>query len=68
MKFVHHIYLKLSTVFLFFQLVYFNVASCLILDTDYKPNVLVPTDISNEPDDAQSLVRLLLCSNELPVG
>ncbi|CCH43384.1 putative secreted protein [Wickerhamomyces ciferrii] len=32
---------------------------------DYKPNVFVLTDISNEPDDAESLVRLLLYTNEI---
>ncbi|CCH43385.1 putative secreted protein [Wickerhamomyces ciferrii] len=32
---------------------------------DYKPNVFVLTDISNEPDDAQSLVRLFLYTNEI---
>lgn len=59
--------MKASTLFLLFQLVYFNVASCFILDKDYKPNIFVLTDISNEPDDAQSLVRLLLYSNELSI-
>ncbi|GAM39537.1 hypothetical protein TCE0_034f11168 [Talaromyces pinophilus] len=32
-----------------------------------KPRVFVTSDISNEPDDAQSLVRLLLYSNEFDV-
>jgi hypothetical protein len=32
-----------------------------------KPRVLVLTDISNEPDDEQSLVRFLLYSNEFDV-
>ncbi|KAK9321369.1 hypothetical protein V1517DRAFT_353802 [Lipomyces orientalis] len=31
------------------------------------PNVYILTDISNEPDDAQSLVRLLLYSNEVNI-
>ena len=39
------------------------------LDTgDYeKPRVIVLTDIGNEPDDAQSLVRFLVYSNEFDV-
>ncbi|KAJ4264253.1 hypothetical protein NW762_005447 [Fusarium torreyae] len=32
-----------------------------------KPRVFITTDISNEPDDAESLVRLLLYSNELNI-
>ena len=32
-----------------------------------KPRVFVTSDISNEPDDAQSLVRFLLYSNEFDV-
>ncbi|PKS08797.1 hypothetical protein jhhlp_003406 [Lomentospora prolificans] len=32
-----------------------------------KPRVFVTSDISNEPDDAESLVRLLLYSNELDI-
>lgn len=59
--------MKLSLVFCFLQLLYFNVVSCLLLEKDYKPNVFILTDISNEPDDAQSLVRLLLYSNELSI-
>ncbi|KAK9452531.1 hypothetical protein V1511DRAFT_190046 [Dipodascopsis uninucleata] len=31
------------------------------------PNIYVLTDISNEPDDAQSLTRLLLYSNEVKI-
>lgn len=42
-----------------------RIASCLIPVKDLKPNVFVLTDISNEPDDAESLVRLLLYSNEI---
>jgi hypothetical protein len=37
----------------------------LIPEKDLKPNIFVLTDISNEPDDAESLVRLLLYTNEL---
>ncbi|KAJ6071017.1 hypothetical protein N7467_012336 [Penicillium canescens] len=32
-----------------------------------KPRVLIVSDISNEPDDAESLVRLLLYANELDI-
>lgn len=39
----------------------------LIPAKDFKPDVFVLTDISNEPDDAESLVRLLLYSNELNI-
>ena len=39
----------------------------LLLSAETKPRVLVLTDISNEPDDEQSLVRFLLYSNEFDV-
>lgn len=39
----------------------------LIPAKDVRPDVFVLTDISNEPDDAESLVRLLLYSNELNI-
>jgi len=39
----------------------------LIPKKDYKPKALVLTDISNEPDDAESLVRLLVYTNEIDV-
>jgi signal recognition particle receptor subunit beta len=32
-----------------------------------KPRVIVLTDIENEPDDAQSMVRFLLYSNQMEV-
>lgn len=38
-----------------------------LLSTETKPRVLVLTDISNEPDDEESLVRFLLYSNEFDV-
>jgi len=52
---------------------FFIVAGCR--NPDYSeeasfeahPRVLVLTDIENEPDDAQSLVRFLLYSNEMAV-
>ena len=31
---------------------------------DPKPRLFVLTDISNEPDDEESMVRLLVCANE----
>ena len=34
---------------------------------DEKPRYFVLTDISNEPDDEQSLVRLLLYANEFDI-
>lgn len=36
-------------------------------DQRLKPRVLVLTDISNEPDDEESLVRLLVYSNEFEI-
>lgn len=33
----------------------------------YKPRVIVLTDIENEPDDAQSMVRFLTYSNQWDV-
>jgi hypothetical protein len=39
----------------------------LVPKKDLKPDVFVCTDISNEPDDAESLVRLLLYTNEVNV-
>jgi hypothetical protein len=37
------------------------------LGTDSAPRILVLTDISNEPDDEESLVRFLVYSNEFDV-
>lgn len=36
-------------------------------ETFAKPRVLVLTDIGNEPDDSESMVRLLLYANELDI-
>lgn len=44
-----------------------QLTSALVPKKDVKPNVFVLTDISNEPDDAESLVRLLLYSNEVSI-
>ena len=41
------------------MLLLFIGAPCMAQTTD-KPRVFVLTDIENEPDDAQSLVRFLL--------
>ncbi|MCL4792969.1 MAG: DUF1593 domain-containing protein [Bryobacteraceae bacterium] len=40
---------------------------CLGATTQTKPRVIVLTDIENEPDDAQSMVRFLLYSNHFEV-
>lgn len=42
-----------------------RVCLALVPPKDYVPDVFVLTDISNEPDDAESLVRLLLYTNEI---
>jgi hypothetical protein len=39
----------------------------LVLETLDKPRVIVLTDITNEPDDEQSMVRFLVYSNEYDV-
>lgn len=52
---------------LFVGFLLISLAYALIPKKDFVPDVFVLTDISNEPDDAQSLVRLLLYSNELNI-
>lgn len=37
------------------------------MDTDGRARLIVLTDIGNEPDDSQSLVRLLVYANELDI-
>lgn len=44
---------------------FIGTIQCLVPAKDYRPDVFVLTDISNEPDDAQSLIRLLLYTNEV---
>lgn len=44
---------------------FIGTIECVVPVKDYRPDVFVLTDISNEPDDAQSLVRLLLYTNEI---
>lgn len=40
---------------------------CVVAPAQEKPRVIVLTDISNEPDDEESLVRFLVYSNEYEV-
>jgi hypothetical protein len=42
-------------------------ATCLPAQPDAKHRILILTDIENEPDDAESLVRFLLYSNQFDV-
>ncbi|KAI9731512.1 MAG: hypothetical protein M1834_004632 [Cirrosporium novae-zelandiae] len=44
-----------------------NGFSCNLADADEKPRIFVLSDISNEPDDTQSMVRLLLHSDQLDI-
>ena len=53
-----------SSLFLLSLLLSFSIHSAGSFD---KPRVIVLTDIENEPDDAQSLVRFLLYSNQFDV-
>ena len=50
--------------FLYIMLGEFNAYS---QDNILKPRVFILTDINNEPDDEQSLVRLLVYSNEFNI-
>jgi hypothetical protein len=43
------------------------LASVFVADATAKPRVFVLTDIENEPDDAMSLVRFLVYSNQFDV-
>src|SRR4051794_309896 len=43
------------------------VALLICLNSGAKPRLIVLTDISNEPDDEESLVRLLVYSNEFDI-
>ncbi|CAN5271835.1 DUF1593 domain-containing protein [soil metagenome] len=51
--------------FLSFALVALCVFTTRVSGQSIKPRMLVLTDISNEPDDEESLVRYLVYSNEL---
>ncbi len=44
-----------------------SISISLIGRTDYKQRLIVLTDIEADPDDTQSLVRLLLYSNEIEI-
>ncbi|MEA3461210.1 MAG: DUF1593 domain-containing protein [Bacteroidota bacterium] len=44
-----------------------SVHAVYAIPTEEKPRVIVLTDIENEPDDAQSLVRFLTYSNQFDV-
>ncbi|HEX9781519.1 MAG TPA: nucleoside hydrolase-like domain-containing protein [Opitutaceae bacterium] len=44
-----------------------TLLACVALHAADKPRVFVLTDIENEPDDAQSMVRFLTCSNQFDV-
>jgi len=50
----------LFPIFLFLSLIW----PTLSINTAEKPRIFILTDILNEPDDSQSLVRYLLYSNE----
>jgi hypothetical protein len=41
--------------------------AAIAIDAEDKPRVIVLTDIENEPDDAESLVRFLTYSNQFDV-
>ncbi len=39
--------------------------SCTSSETSQKPRILITTDIGGDPDDTQSMIRLLVTSNEM---
>lgn len=53
--------------FLVLILLSLAAAYCSAASDQFRPNIFVLTDIENEPDDAQSLIRLLLYSNEIEI-
>ncbi|MBL9190664.1 MAG: DUF1593 domain-containing protein [Opitutaceae bacterium] len=53
--------------FLFRLLAISLLGCCLQLTAADKPRVLVLTDIENEPDDAMSMVRLLVYANQFDI-
>jgi len=64
--------LKAKSIFvvIFIVAAFFSSLPCIASLTSEnveKPRVLILTDIENEPDDAQSLVRFLLYSNQFDV-
>lgn len=56
--------LTLAAVFGFFCIAPRTLASASAIPSAEKPRLVVLTDISNEPDDEESLVRLLVYANE----
>src|SRR6478735_3881014 len=44
-----------------------GVAAAPLVAADARPRIIVLTDLSNEPDDEESLVRFLVYSNEFDV-
>lgn len=44
-----------------------NVHSQVLKATFERPQIIVTTDITNEPDDQESLIRLLLYANDLEI-
>ncbi len=50
-----------------FLILFFSVQTTFALPQEDKPRIIVLTDIENEPDDAQSLVRFLTYSNHFEV-
>src|SRR6185436_1728545 len=42
-------------------------AAAITADENARPRVIVLSDIGNEPDDSESMVRFLLYTNELDV-
>jgi hypothetical protein len=52
---------------LFFYVLFFLTFSSLFGQTYQKNRVIILTDIEADPDDTQSLVRLLLYSNEIDI-
>ena len=51
----------------YFIMILLLAFSCLVKAQETKPRLLVLTDIENEPDDAQSMVRLMLYANLLDI-
>lgn len=45
----------------------FNADSQVLKATFDRPQIIVTTDITNEPDDQESLIRLLLYANDLDI-
>ncbi|WP_343617051.1 nucleoside hydrolase-like domain-containing protein [Novosphingobium sp.] len=57
----------LSTLLLIFAVALLPSTASALPEAPAKPRVLVLTDIGNEPDDSESLVRFLLYANEFDV-